>query len=131
MNGFSVIPGELSNNIPVLRNREMQPLTRDARQPQDVFSEMQRRNGLDIMMGMQQQQARLMAGINNVVVRGAVHCGDQFPGASNPVKMRYTEVQKFNTLGETALKEDGEQRSKGDVGRQVGMSRSLDTLYHT
>lgn len=133
-NGFSVFRGNLGYNIgqpqfPVLRNQEMQPLTKDTSQLQDVFSEMQRRNGLNVMMGMQ-QQARMMAGINNAVVRG-VHHGDH-PVANIPVLMRCAEAQKFSTPGGTALRDDGEQRSKGgDVRRQVGMTRPLGKLYHT
>ncbi|KAI3470457.1 hypothetical protein Pfo_027120 [Paulownia fortunei] len=125
LNGVSVFPSrELSSSNGVadyqlLRSRELQPFTIDMKQPQDVlFSEMQRRNGFDVVSGMQ-QQARGMVGIN-VVGRGGVLVGGQCSGVSDPVtaiKMHYAKAQNVSVQAGSVIREDDTWRSNGDVGR--------------
>lgn len=125
MNSIPVYPSrELSSSsgvadYQVLRSRESQPFTMDMKQPQEVlFSEMQRRNGFDVVSGMQ-HQPRGIGGIN-VVGRGGVLVGAQCTGVSDPVtaiKMHYANAQNFSIQAGSVIREDDTWRSSGDVGR--------------
>ncbi|PIN07449.1 hypothetical protein CDL12_19979 [Handroanthus impetiginosus] len=120
INGVSIFPSrELSStDYQVLRNRDLQPFHIDMKQPQDVlFSERQRRNGLDIVSGMQ-QQSRGMVGIN-VVGRGGLLVGGQCSGVSDPVsaiKMHYSRSQNHSVQVGNIIREE-DTWSNGDVGR--------------
>lgn len=105
----------------VYRNREiqMQPFALDMKQRQDMLiSEMQRRNGYDVVSGMQ-QQARGIVGMN-VVGRGGVIVGGQCTGVSDPVaaiKMHYAQTEQFNGQTGSMIREDEPWRGKGNIGR--------------
>lgn len=103
----------------VYRNREMQPFALDMKQRQDMLiSEMQRRNGYDVVSGMQ-QQARGIVGMN-VVGRGGVLLGGQCTGVSDPVaaiKMHYAQTEQFNGQTGSMIREDDPWRGKGNIGR--------------
>ncbi|KAL3838330.1 hypothetical protein ACJIZ3_022921 [Penstemon smallii] len=120
LDGFSVFPGRELNSsstgvadYQLFRNREVQPpFTIDMKQPQDVLlTEMQRRNGFDIVSGMQ-HEARSMVGIRGGVLLG----GQCSSGVSDPVaamKMHYAQTEHFSVH----LKDDDKWRSNGNVGR--------------
>ncbi|KAL7109446.1 hypothetical protein ACP275_06G175500 [Erythranthe tilingii] len=105
-----------------------QPFTMDMKKQtqQDVlYSEMQIRNGFDVM---QQQQGRGgMVGINVVGRGGGVVVGGQCSsGVSDPVtaiKMHYAKAQNFSIQAGNVIREDDNNnnnstwRSSGDVGR--------------
>lgn len=122
-NGLSVFSNrELSSSngvadYQVLRNRELPPFALDMKQPSDVlFSEMQRRNGFDVVSGMQ-QQSRGMVGIN-VVGRGGLL--GQCSGVSDPVaaiKMHYAKAQNLGMQAGNGVREDDTWTSNGDVGK--------------
>lgn len=122
LNGVSVFPNrELSSSngvadYQVLRNRELPPFSFDVKQPQDVlFSEMQRRNGFDVVSGMQ-QQSRGMVGIN-VVARGGLI--GQCSGVSDPVaaiKMHYANAQNLGMQAGNGVREEDSWTTNGDVG---------------
>lgn len=120
LNGPPVFPARdsSSNNgvaaadYQMYRNRDVQPFTIEMKQRQDtVFSEMQRRNGFDIVGGMQQQ------GRGVVVGRGGIL---QCTGVSDPVaaiKMHYAKAEQFSGQAASIIREDDSWRSKGDVSR--------------
>lgn len=113
LNGLAVFPnGEMS-----IRNRELPPFALDMKQPQDVlFSEMQRRNGFDVVSGLQ-QQSRGMVGIN-VVGRGGLL--GQCSGVSDPVaaiKMHYAKAQNLGMHSGNGVREEDTWKSNGDVGK--------------
>ncbi|KAK4430893.1 Nuclear receptor corepressor 1 [Sesamum alatum] len=121
-NGVSVFPSReasSSNGLAdyqVLRNRDLQPFTIDMKQPQDAFTEMQRRNRFDLVPGMQ-QQARGMLGIN-VVGRGGVLVGGQCSGVSDPVaaiRMHYAKAGQLSLQAGNVIKEDDRWRSNGGL----------------
>ncbi|XP_055834999.1 uncharacterized protein LOC129903455 isoform X2 [Solanum dulcamara] len=101
--------GVAAADYQVYRNRDVQPFTIEMKQRQDaVFSEMQRRNGFDVM----QQQAR---GV--VVGRGGIL---QCTAVSDPVaaiKMHYAKSEQFSGQAASIIREDDSWRSKGDVSR--------------
>lgn len=128
LNGLSVFPSrELSSSsssngvadYQVIRNRELPPFALDMEQPQDVlFSEMQRRNGFDVVSGMQ-QQSRGVVGVGiNVVGRGGIL--GQCSGVSDPVaaiKMHYAKAQNLGMQAGSGVREDDTWTSNGDVGK--------------
>ncbi|XWS75128.1 hypothetical protein CRYUN_Cryun01aG0058700 [Craigia yunnanensis] len=108
LNGFSVFPpreigGEIGSNgvtdYQVFRGRDctkVAPFTVDMKQQQEMFSEMQRRNGFDAIQNLQ-QQGRGMVGMN-VVGRGGVIVGGSCPSLSDPVavlKMQYAKSEQY------------------------------------
>lgn len=106
----------------VYRNREMQMqpfVALDMKQRQDMLiSEMQRRNGYDVVSSMQ-QQPRGIVGMN-VVGRGGVIVGGQCTGVSDPVaaiKMHYAQTEQFNGQTGSIIREDDPWRGKGNIGR--------------
>lgn len=113
LSGLAVFPnGEMS-----IRNRELPPFALDMKQPQDVlFSEMPRRNGFDVVSGLQ-QQSRGMVGIN-VVSRGGLL--GQCSGVSDPVaaiKMHYAKAQNLGMHSGNGVREEDTWKSNGDVGK--------------
>ncbi|CAI9767471.1 unnamed protein product [Fraxinus pennsylvanica] len=98
----------------VSRNQEVQPFSMDMKRRQDLYAEMQRRNGFDVVSGMQ-QQARGTVGIN-VVGGGGVLVGGQSTAVSDPmavIKMHYAKAEQFGL--QNIIIEDDSWRSKGDV----------------
>lgn len=101
----------------VLSRRQVQPFTIDKKQPQDVFlSEMQRRNGFDVVSGMQKQGQGMVR--TSAVSRGAF-VGGQWTGVSDPVaafKMHYAKTEQFSVQAGNIIGEDYSWRNKGDLG---------------
>ncbi|XP_027155746.1 uncharacterized protein LOC113756173 [Coffea eugenioides] len=126
LNGSAVFPAReigssnAAADYQAYRSRELQPFTLDMKQRQDaVLSEMHRRNGFDVVSGMQ-QAARGLVGIN-VVSRAGILVGGQCTGVSDPVaaiKMHYSKAEQLNG-GQTAsiIREDDSWRGKGSIGR--------------
>lgn len=129
VNGVSVFPTRdisSSNGVvdyQVYRSRDgpkVQPFTVDMKQRQDIFSEMQRRNGFDAISSLQ-QQGRGMVGVN-VVGRGGIIVGGPCTGVSDPVaaiKMHYAKSDQFDGgQASSIIREDESWRGgKGDIGR--------------
>lgn len=121
VNAISVFPTrEISNNngmvdYQVYRSREaakVQPFTVDVKQRQDVFSEVQRRNGIETLSSFQ-HQGRGMVGINgiNVLGRGGIVVGGPCTtGVSDPVaalKMHFAKAeQQFGSQTSNIVRED-------------------------
>ncbi|KAJ8543635.1 hypothetical protein K7X08_006158 [Anisodus acutangulus] len=121
LNGVPVFPTRdvSSNNgvaaaadYQVYRNRDVQPFTIEMKQRQDaVLSEMQRRNGFDVVAGMQQQARGVVVGRGGIL---------QCTGVSDPVaaiKMHYAKAEQFSGQATSIIREDDSWRSKGDVSR--------------
>lgn len=133
VNGVSVFPTrEISNgngvvDYQVYRSRDgtkVQPFTVDVKQRQDIFSELQRRNGFEAISSLQ-QQGRGMVGVN-VVSRGGIIVGGPCTGVSDPVaaiKMHYAKSDHPQYGGGQAassiIREDESWRGSkgGDIGR--------------
>lgn len=129
VNGVSVFPTrEISNSTgidyPLYRSREaakVQPFTVDVKQRQDMFSEVQRRNGIETIASFQ-HQGRGMVGIN--VLGGVVVGGPHTTGVSDPVaalKMHFAKTEQ-QYGGQTSgiissSREDESWRGNGDIGR--------------
>ncbi|KAL1542467.1 hypothetical protein AAHA92_26561 [Salvia divinorum] len=125
LNGLSVFPSRdpgSSNGVAdyqVIRNRELSPFALDMEQKQDaLLSEMQRRNGFDVVSGMQ-QQSRGVVGVGiNVVGRGGIL--GQCSGVTDPVaaiKMHYAKAQNLGMQTGSGVREDDAWTSNGDVGK--------------
>lgn len=117
LNGVPVFPtrdvnGVAAADYQVYRNRDAQPFTIEMKQRQDaVFSEKQRRNGFDVISGMQQQARGVVVGRGGIL---------QCTGVSDPVaaiKMHYAKAEQFTGQAASIIREDDSWRSKGDVSR--------------
>ncbi|XP_059308329.1 uncharacterized protein LOC132059659 [Lycium ferocissimum] len=117
LNGVPVFPTrDVSNGVAaadyqVYRNRDVQPFTIEMKQRQEAFSEMQRRNGFDVVAGMPQQARGVVVGRGGVL---------QCTGVSDPVaaiKMHYAKAEQFSGQAASIIREDDSWRSKGDVSR--------------
>ncbi|GAA0180133.1 hypothetical protein LIER_30071 [Lithospermum erythrorhizon] len=111
-----------SADLQMYGNKKVQSYSLDMRHRHDhLLAEMQRRNGCDVVPGLQQQSAGVVA--INVVGRGPV-LGGQFVSVSDPVaaiRMHYanSEQQKFSGgyLAANIIREEDSWRGKGSVGR--------------
>lgn len=125
LNGLSVFPPrEVSGSnggmmeYQMYRNRDsskVQPFTVDMKQRQDIFSEMQRRNGFEAMS----QQGRGIVGMN-VMGRGGILVGGPCTGVSDPVaaiKMHYAKTEQYGGQNGGIVREEESWRGKGDIGR--------------
>lgn len=128
LNGVSVLPPrEISGSNGVVDyqmcrshdSSKVQPFSVDLKQRQDIFSEMQRRNGFEAISSLQ-QQGRGVVGMN-VVGRGGILVGGSCTGVSDPVaalKMHYAKTEQFGGQnGAAIIREEESWRSKGDIGR--------------
>ncbi|XP_059457621.1 uncharacterized protein LOC132187348 isoform X4 [Corylus avellana] len=126
LNGVSVFPSrEISSSngvvdYQVYRSREgskVQPFAVDMKQRQDIFSEMQRRNGFEGV----QPQGRGVVGMNmNVVGRAGVLVGGPCTGVSDPVaaiKMHYAKTDQYGGQTGSITREEESWIGKGDIGR--------------
>ncbi|XP_073273576.1 uncharacterized protein [Primulina huaijiensis] len=99
-----------------LKSLEARPFTTDMKNPQDIFiTDMQRRNILNVVSGIQQQSSGIV-GVNV----GRVLVGGQCSGVSDPVaaiKMHYAKAEQFSLQSGNMMKEDITWRRKGDIGR--------------
>ncbi|KAI5648681.1 hypothetical protein M9H77_34686 [Catharanthus roseus] len=121
----------------VYSNREAQPFTLDVKQRQDMLlPDVQRRNGFDVVSGMQ-QAAGGMVGMN-VGGRGGILVGGQCNsnGVSDPVaaiKMHYAQVEQFNgQAGNNIMRDDDSWRGKSNIGRLKEFEEpgAVDALQH-
>ncbi|KAK6933330.1 SANT/Myb domain [Dillenia turbinata] len=91
------------------------PFTADVKQGQDIFAEMQRKNGFDSVPGL--QQATSIVG-NNLVGRGVLINGS-CNGISDPVaaiKMHYAKADQFGGQAGGIILENETWRGKTDLG---------------
>ncbi|KAF5467145.1 hypothetical protein F2P56_017002 [Juglans regia] len=125
LNGASGFPREMSSSNGVVdcqlyRNREgskVQPFTVDMKQRQDIFSEIQRRNGFEAVSSLQ-PQGRGMVGMN--VVGRKVIVGGPCTVVSDPVaaiKMHYAKSDQYGGQTGSIIGEEESWRGKGDLGR--------------
>ncbi|KAG2729941.1 hypothetical protein I3760_01G272200 [Carya illinoinensis] len=125
LNGVPGFPREMSSSNGVVdcqlyRNREgskVQPFTVDMKQRQDIFSEIQRRNGFEAVSSLQ-PQGRGMVGMN--VVGRKVIVGGPCTGVSDPVaaiKMHYAKSDQYGGQTGSVIGEEESWRGKGDIGR--------------
>lgn len=127
LTGVSVLPPrEISSSKGVVDyqmyrshdSSKVQPFSVDMKQRQDIFCEMQRRNGFETISSLQ-QQGRGMVGMN-VVGRGGVLVGGSCTGVSDPVtalKMHYSKTEQYGGQNGSMMREEESWRSKGDIGR--------------
>ncbi|GFY84564.1 duplicated homeodomain-like superfamily protein [Actinidia rufa] len=122
---FSTREKSSSNGVadyPLYRNREgrVQPFTVDMKQRQEMLlSEMQRRNGFEVVSNIPQATTKGMVGIN-VVGRGGILVGACTTGVSDPVaaiKMHYAKADQYGGQTASIVREDESWRGKGDIGR--------------
>ncbi|KAI4346356.1 hypothetical protein L6164_007258 [Bauhinia variegata] len=93
------------------------PFMVDVKHRQDVYSEMQRRNGFQALSSLQ-QQGRGIVGMNGVGRPGVIVGGSR-GSVSDPVaaiKMHYSNSDQFGQTG-SILREDESWGGKGDLGR--------------
>lgn len=96
----------------VYRNRDVQPFTIEMKQRQDaVFSEMQRRNGFDVV-GIPQQARGVVVGRG-----GILQCSGVVSDPVAAIKMHYAKAEQFSGQAGSIMREDDSWRSKGDVSR--------------
>lgn len=119
LNGVSVFPSrEISSSNGVdyqVFSKVHQPFAVDMKQRQDIFSEMQRRNGFEAV----QPQGRGMVGMN-VLGRGGVLVGGPCTAVSDPVaaiKMHYAKTDQYGGQTGSITREEESWRGKGDIGR--------------
>ncbi|RDX71297.1 Nuclear receptor corepressor 1, partial [Mucuna pruriens] len=94
---------------------QVQPFMVDVKHCQDVFTEMQRRNGFEAISSLQ-QQGRGMMGMNGVGRPGIV-VGGSCSGVSDPVaaiKMHYSNSDKYGGQTGSIAREDESWGGKGD-----------------
>ncbi|XP_057424116.1 uncharacterized protein LOC130717772 isoform X2 [Lotus japonicus] len=92
--------------------------SRDVKHCQDVFTDMQRRNGFETISSLQ-QQGRGVIGMNGVG-RPGILVGGSCSGVSDPVaaiKMHYTNSDKYGGQTGSITREDESWGGKGDLGR--------------
>ncbi|XP_062092891.1 uncharacterized protein LOC133798558 isoform X2 [Humulus lupulus] len=129
VNGVSAYPTRETSNsngmvdYQVYRSREaakVQPFTVDVKQRQDMFSEVQRRNGIETISSFQ-HQGRGMVGINVLGRGGIVVGGACTTGVSDPVaalKMHFAKTeQQYGGQSSSIIREDESWRGNGDMGR--------------
>ncbi|PSS33426.1 Nuclear receptor corepressor 1 like [Actinidia chinensis var. chinensis] len=124
VSGFSSRERSISNGVAdsqLYRNREgvsVQPLTVDMKQRQEMlFSEMQRRNGLEAVSNVP-QAAKGVVGIN-MGGRGGI-LGGACTGVSDSVaviKMHYAKAEQYGVQTTSVIREEESWRGKGDLGR--------------
>lgn len=91
---------------------KVQPFMVDVKHCQDVFSEMQRRNGFEAISSLQ-QQSRGMNGVG----RPGILVGGSCSGVSDPVaaiKMHYSNSDKYGGQTGSIAREDESWGGKGD-----------------
>ncbi|GLT88890.1 hypothetical protein SLE2022_068990 [Rubroshorea leprosula] len=123
LNAVSVFPAmDISSNggmmdYQMYRGRDgskVQPFSLDMKSRQEIFSEMQRRNGADVIPTLQ-QQGRGMVGMN-VVGRTGVLGGST--GVSDPVAaLRYARSELYGGQNGNIVREEESWRGKEDIGR--------------
>ncbi|CAJ1976777.1 unnamed protein product [Sphenostylis stenocarpa] len=94
---------------------KVQPFMVDVKHCQDVFSEMQRRNGFEAISSLQ-QQGRGVIGVNGVG-RPGILVGGSCSGVSDPVaaiKMHYSNSDKYGGQSGSIAREDESWGGKGD-----------------
>ncbi|XP_068491239.1 uncharacterized protein [Phaseolus vulgaris] len=94
---------------------KVQPFMVDVKHCQDVFSEMQRRNGFEAISSLQQQSRGVM-GMNGVG-RPGILVGGSCSGVSDPVaaiKMHYSNSDKYGGQSGSIAREDESWGGKGD-----------------
>ncbi|KAH1191412.1 Nuclear receptor corepressor 1 [Glycine max] len=94
---------------------KVQPFMVDVKHCQDVFSEMQRRNGFEAISSLQQQSRGVM-GMNGVG-RPGILVGGSCSGVSDPVaaiKMHYSNSDKYGGQNGSIAREDESWGGKGD-----------------
>ncbi|KAK7279677.1 hypothetical protein RJT34_24734 [Clitoria ternatea] len=94
---------------------KVQPFMVDVKHCQDVFSEMQRRNGFEAISSLQ-QQGRGVMGMNGVG-RPGILVGGSCSGVSDPVaaiKMHYSNSDKYGGQTGSIAREDESWGGKGD-----------------
>ncbi|KAF4382220.1 hypothetical protein G4B88_011549 [Cannabis sativa] len=129
VNGVSAYPTrEISNSkgmvdYQVYRSREaakVQPFTVDVNQRQDMFSEVQRRNGIETISSFQ-HQGRGMVGINVLGRGGIVVGGGCTTGVTDPVvalKRHFAKTeQQYGGQSSSIIREDESWRGNGDMSR--------------
>lgn len=105
--------GVAGSDYQVYRNRDVQPFTIEMKQRQDaVLSEMQRRNGFDVVAGMQQQARGVVVGRG-----GILQCTGVVSDPVAAIKMHYAKAEQFSGQAGSIMREDDSWRSKGDVSR--------------
>ncbi|XP_022641184.1 uncharacterized protein LOC106771825 isoform X2 [Vigna radiata var. radiata] len=95
--------------------QKVQPFMVDVKHCQDVFSEMQRRNGFETISSLQQQSRGVM-GMNGVG-RPGILVGGSCSGVSDPVaaiKMHYSNSDKYGGQSGSIAREDESWGGKGD-----------------
>ncbi|GLT70104.1 hypothetical protein SLA2020_422020 [Shorea laevis] len=123
LNAVSVFPAmDISSNgglmdYQMYRGRDgskVQPFSLDMKSRQEMFSEMQRRSGADVIPTLQ-QQGRGMVGMN-VVGRTGVLGGST--GVSDPVAaLRYARSELYGGQNGNIVREEESWRGKEDIGR--------------
>ncbi|KAJ7975088.1 Nuclear receptor corepressor 1 [Quillaja saponaria] len=96
----------------------VQPFTVDMKHRQDIFSDMQRRNGFESISSLQ-QQGRAMVGMNGVG-RPSILVGGSCSGVSDPVaaiKMHYANTDQYGGQTRALLREDEPWVGKGNIDR--------------
>ncbi|XP_024023461.1 uncharacterized protein LOC21396603 isoform X2 [Morus notabilis] len=130
VNGVSVFPTRdisSSNGMvdyQVYRSRDapmVQPFTVDVKPRQDMFSEMQRRNGIEALANFQ-HQGMGMVGMNVVGRGGGIVVGNGActTGVSDPVaalKLHFAKTDQYGGQSSSIIREDESWRGKGDIGR--------------
>ncbi|XP_061347011.1 uncharacterized protein LOC133292604 isoform X2 [Gastrolobium bilobum] len=97
---------------------KVQPFMVDVKHCQDVFSEMQKRNGFEAISSLQQQGMGMM-GMNGVG-RAGILMGGSCSGVSDPVaaiKMHYSNSERYGGQTGSIKREDESWGGKGDLGR--------------
>ncbi|KAK2633937.1 hypothetical protein Ddye_028729 [Dipteronia dyeriana] len=130
LNGVAVVPPrEISSSNGVVdyhqvyRSRDcakVQPFTVDMKQRQELYSEMQRRNGFEPRSSLQQPGRGLMA--VNVIGRGGILVGGgPCTGIQDPVaalRQHYAKAEQYGgQSGGSMIREEESWRGKGDLGR--------------
>lgn len=121
---FPSLQGVRSSESPVncvtafQRSRDLHYPTKEMKQqPQDIFSEMPRRNGFDPVQEIQHEPRMIGIGVG----RAGMVVGGQCPGVSDPVaaiKMQYAKAQNISVpASNTHIEENDSWKSNGNVGR--------------
>ncbi|KAL5734926.1 hypothetical protein ACOSP7_032787 [Xanthoceras sorbifolium] len=125
LNGVAVVPQrEISGSngvvdYQVYRSRDsakVQPFTVDMKQRQELFSEMQRRNGFESRSSLQ-QQGRGMVGVN-VVGRGGILVGGPCTGIQDPVaaiKRHYAKAEQYGGQSGSMMREEESWRGACNI----------------
>ncbi|KAF7820112.1 Nuclear receptor corepressor 1 [Senna tora] len=127
LNGASFASREINSSNGVIdyqmfRSRDVpkvQPFMVDMKHRQDVFSEVQRRNGFEAISNLQ-QQGRGMVGLNGVG-RPGILVGGSHSGVSDlvaAIKMHYSNSEQYGSQNGSIMREDESWGGKkGDLSR--------------